>query len=310
MEPANRAAESPPAYAQTYAKHPLAARLLHWANLIVIAVLVWTAFLLLSGSPELSWSHWLSPGVYAALHLNDRNDEGRVWHVLFSFLMIAVGALYGLYLMRSGRWKDLVPNAASWKDAYLVVLHDVGGKTHRSALAKYNGAQRIAYCAVVLLGLGEVITGLPIYFKDWTGYANILGGQTAIRFEHFILMLGILAFVVVHLIQVARAGWNNFRAMIIGLEVVYAKNDNRTDIARAQPESENLAPLAPAIEIEADIRERSRRGFLCAAVVGAVVLFAGLFAHEQSGAPDRVPSWLNWARDVESSPNESTDAQR
>ncbi len=172
-----------------YRKHSLATRILHWANFIVIAVLLWTAFLLLSGTPELPYSHWLSPGFYAALHLDNRNDEGRVWHVLFSFLMIAIGVFYVAYLAGSGRWKTFVPNAASWKDAYLVVLNDLGVRRHTPSHVKYNGAQRIAYTGVVLLGLGEVVTGLPIYLKNWTGFANLLGGQDAIRAEHFAFML-------------------------------------------------------------------------------------------------------------------------
>lgn len=189
--------------AQIYHKHSLTTRMLHWTNFVVIAVLMWTALLLLSGTPELSYSYWLSPGFYAALHLDNRNDEGRVWHVLFSFIMIAVGVIYVAYLSVSGRWKTFLPNAASWQDAYLVVLNDLGLRRHVPALQKYNGAQRIAYTGVVLLGVGEVVTGLPIYFKDWTGIANVLGGQDAIRAEHFAFMLGILAFVAIHLVQVA-----------------------------------------------------------------------------------------------------------
>ena len=310
MESTPAVHKSPSALAQTYAKHPFASRILHWANLVVVAMLVWTALLLLSGSPELSWSHWLSPSVYATLHLNDRNAEGRVWHVFFSFAMIAVGALYAAYLVRSGQWRYIVPDGASWKDAYHVLVHDVGGKMHRSALVKYNGAQRIAYSFVILLGLGEVITGLPIYFKDWTTYASALGGQTAIRFEHFVLMLGILAFVVVHVAQVARAGWNNFRSMIIGLEVVYPKDDQRAKIILAQPDPANLGQPALLHHVEAAVRERSRQGYIWMAVLVAAVLCCGWFAHTQSSAPDRVPAWLNWARDVESNPTEVDSGTR
>jgi len=130
-----------------YRKHTLATRALHWANFIVIAALFWTAFLLLSGTPELSYSHWFSPGFYAALHLDKRNDEGRVWHVLFSFLMIAIGAIYVAYLAASGRWKTFLPNAASWKDAYLVVLNDLGVRRHAPRLIKYNGAHALHIAA-------------------------------------------------------------------------------------------------------------------------------------------------------------------
>ena len=286
-----------------YRKHSLATRVLHWANFIVIAVLLWTAFLLLSGTPELPYSHWLSPSFYAALHLDNRNDEGRVWHVLFSFFMIAIGVIYVAYLAASERWRTFVPNAASWKDAYLVVLNDLGLRRHTPSQMKYNGAQRIAYTAIVLLGLGEVVTGLPIYFKNWTGFANFLGGQGAIRAEHFAFMLGIIAFIVVHLIQVVRAGWNNFRSMVSGIEVVPGERDrdrsDRVTVEQAVPEPGLLSKPLPAPAVEATLRVKSRGGALTAAAVAvATAVFIG-FAHQQSAARAGVPTWLDWARDTQ-----------
>ena len=40
------------------------------------------------------------------------------------------------------------------------------------------------------------------------------------RFEHFWLTIGYVLFFLVHVVQVIRAGWNNFRAMTTGYEVV------------------------------------------------------------------------------------------
>ena len=45
------------------------------------------------------------------------------------------------------------------------------------------------------------------------------GRIPAARLEHFVLTLGYVAFFVIHITQVVRAGWNNFRAMVIGVEV-------------------------------------------------------------------------------------------
>jgi hypothetical protein len=47
----------------------------------------------------------------------------------------------------------------------------------------------------------------------------MLGGYPMARLEHFALTIGYVAFFVIHIAQVARAGWNNFRAMVIGIEV-------------------------------------------------------------------------------------------
>jgi thiosulfate reductase cytochrome b subunit len=68
--------------------------------------------------------------------------------------------------------------------------------------------------------IGSVVTGVAIYKPvQMNLLVTILGGYKAARFEHFILMAGISIFIVIHLIQVARAGWNNFRAMVAGYEV-------------------------------------------------------------------------------------------
>jgi thiosulfate reductase cytochrome b subunit len=49
---------------------------------------------------------------------------------------------------------------------------------------------------------------------------TLLGGYKAARIEHFLLTLGYVAFFVVHIAQVIRAGWNNMRSMITGYEIV------------------------------------------------------------------------------------------
>ena len=48
---------------------------------------------------------------------------------------------------------------------------------------------------------------------------NLLGGYEWARWEHFWLAVGYVLFFVIHVMQVARAGWNNFRAMVTGYEI-------------------------------------------------------------------------------------------
>jgi thiosulfate reductase cytochrome b subunit len=46
----------------------------------------------------------------------------------------------------------------------------------------------------------------------------LFGGYQMSRFFHFWITVGYLLFFVVHIAQVIRAGWNNFRSMVIGYE--------------------------------------------------------------------------------------------
>jgi thiosulfate reductase cytochrome b subunit len=71
------------------------------------------------------------------------------------------------------------------------------------------------------MGAGSLITGLAVYKPvQFAWLARLLGGYPAARFEHFWLAIGYVAFFVVHVGQVVRTGWNNFRAMVTGYEAV------------------------------------------------------------------------------------------
>jgi len=48
---------------------------------------------------------------------------------------------------------------------------------------------------------------------------TLCGGYAGARIVHFALTIGYCLFFVIHIIQVALAGWNNFRGMVAGFEV-------------------------------------------------------------------------------------------
>jgi thiosulfate reductase cytochrome b subunit len=71
------------------------------------------------------------------------------------------------------------------------------------------------------MGAGSLVTGLAIYKPVQLAWLTaLLGGYQWARWEHFWLTIGYVLFFVIHIVQVARAGWNNFRAMIAGYEIV------------------------------------------------------------------------------------------
>jgi thiosulfate reductase cytochrome b subunit len=85
---------------------------------------------------------------------------------------------------------------------------------------RYNAAQRISYSAIVVMGGFSLLTGLAIYKPaqlHWLTAA--FGGYEWARFEHFWLTMGYVAFFVIHIGQVIRAGWPNFRSMLTGYDL-------------------------------------------------------------------------------------------
>lgn len=162
---------------------------------------------------------------YDALSIPHRLSEGMAFHFLFMWFFTLNGIFYVLYTAISGEWRQLLPNKHSFKEAWLVLLHDLHIRKTAPPQNKYNAAQRIAYTAIIVMGLGSVITGLAIYKPVQFNFITWLcGGYNFARILHFVLTVGYVLFFVVHIVQVILAGWRNFSSVITGFEVVTETN--------------------------------------------------------------------------------------
>jgi len=213
---------------QIIKKHPLAIRWFHWVNFPVLAVMIWSGLLIywandvyavkIAGKEIIKF---FPQSFYEALNLPLRLAEGMDFHFVFMWLFFLNGIFYVLYTGISGEWKYLLPNKNSFRESWQVLLHDLRIRKTAPLAKKYNGAQRIAYTAIILMGIGSVVTGIAIYKPVQFGWLCALcGGYEAARVEHFILTIGYCLFFLVHIAQVIRAGWNNFRGIVTGFEVV------------------------------------------------------------------------------------------
>lgn len=226
-------------------KHPLAIRWFHWVNFPLLSLMVWSGLLIYWASSVYS----IRVGGYTlfkffpqsfneALGISFRLAEGMAWHFFLMWFFAANGLLYVLYTIFSGEWRYLVPNRRSFRETIQVTLHDLHLSKYKPPQTKYNGAQRIAYTAVVLMGGGSLLTGLAIYKPvQFAWLTASLGGYEWARWEHFWLTIGYVLFFVIHVAQVVRAGWNNFRSMVTGFEVVTVEDD----AARHVPAQEEAA---------------------------------------------------------------------
>ena len=146
------------------------------------------------------------------------------WHFAIMWLLAINGFCYVVYTFVSGEWRHLVPNSRSFREAWMVVLHDLHLSKVEPPPRKFNGAQQLAYTGVILMGAGSLITGLAIYKPTQLAWlTSLLGGYAWARWIHFWLTMGYVAFFLIHISQVIRAGWNNFRAMVTGCEVTSSK---------------------------------------------------------------------------------------
>lgn len=147
----------------------------------------------------------------------------RHWHLFFAWLFVINGVAYVLYTIFSRHLvRDLVPTRLELRRIgrsiidHLKLKHPTG-----DAATRYNVLQSLTYL-VVIFGLLPlvVICGLalsPRLNTVVTGWVDLLGGRQSARSLHFLAALGLVLFVVVHVVEVVLAGvWNEMRSMITG----------------------------------------------------------------------------------------------
>ena len=217
-------------------KHPLAIRWMHWINFPVLFIMIWSGLLIYWNDSDNAYQHphaiyrigiakltifrffpaWFWKAINAPYHVT----QGLGHHFFFMWIFAANGIAYVIFLAVSGEWRFLIPQRRSLRDAIQVTLVDLHLRKGLPSQTKYNGAQRIAYTAVILMGFGMLVTGLAIYKPTQTHWLTaLLGGYEMARWEHFWITMGFIGFFVIHVVQVILAGWNNFRSMVSGLEV-------------------------------------------------------------------------------------------
>jgi thiosulfate reductase cytochrome b subunit len=209
-------------------KHPLAIRWCHWVNFPLLALMIWSGLWIYwandvyrFGLGSVTLFRFFPEGFYNAFGVSHQLAKGMAWHFFFMWFFAINGMVYVAYTILSGEWRYLVPTRQSFREAILVALHDVGLWTGKLPERKFNGAQQIAYTSIILMGLGSLVTGIAIYKPtQFAWLTGLLGGYMAARFEHFLLAIGYVFFFLIHIAQVVRAGWNNFRAMVSGCELV------------------------------------------------------------------------------------------
>ena len=208
-------------------KHRFATRWAHWVNFPVLSVMIASGALIYwaydpyrVGFGSTTLFHFFPDWFYNLTGMGGHLALGMAIHFAFAWLFALNGIAYVIYTAVSGEWRELLPERKSFREALDVMKHDLGFNVPMPPQGRYNAAQRITYSAIILMGAMSLITGLAIYKPaqlHWLTAA--VGGYEWARFEHFWLTLGYVGFFGIHIAQVIRSGWANFRSMLTGYDL-------------------------------------------------------------------------------------------
>jgi thiosulfate reductase cytochrome b subunit len=172
--------------------HPSVVRFAHWLNAVAIAVMVMSGWGIYNASPLFAFHFppWATLGGWLG--------GAIAWHLAMLWVLVTNAAIYVAYGVLSGRFvRMLLPLTPRlvWHDLVsalsLRLSHSAG---------TYNAVQRLAYVGVLMLGAVAVLSGLALWKPvQLQTLAALLGGYEVARRIHFLVMAGIVSFVVLHL---------------------------------------------------------------------------------------------------------------
>ena len=149
--------------------------------------------------------------------------EGRRWHFFFAWIFAINGAVYLLAHLFSGHFRrDILPKPRELRPSHL--MHDIRQHLRGRFSAPeggYNVLQKLSYVVVIFVLLpGMVLTGLTMSPGLNAGFSFLLdlfGGRPTARTIHFICAIGLVAFIVIHVLMVLLSGpIRQMRGMITG----------------------------------------------------------------------------------------------
>lgn len=174
--------------------HPLPVRLMHWTNAVAMIVMITSGWGIYNDSVIINGLHFSS-----YLRLGSWAPQSLLWHFAGMWLLALNGLCYLVYGTVTGRLRDrLLP--IRLHDLVKTVRETLHFQIDHSDLTTYNAVQKLLYVIVIVAGVSQVISGLaiwkPVQFSELTA---VLGGFQGARLVHFMGMVIIVGFLVVHI---------------------------------------------------------------------------------------------------------------
>src|SRR5215475_9451952 len=215
---------------ETRPRHSAMVRVTHWTVVLSVVGLLVTGIGILISHPRLYWGETGSVGTESLVDLPIPFTIGpsvwnRPFHFLFAWMLVLTGVVYVAagFLTQHLR-DDLLPATTDLRMSHVMRViseHVRWQRRGTNDAASYNVVQRLTYLVVVFVLFPAIIwTGLAMSFGVTSVFpmlATALGGHQSARTLHFVCVVLLLFFVVVHILMIYLAGfWRSVRAMITG----------------------------------------------------------------------------------------------
>lgn len=221
-----RAAPPPPpaAPAPAVRRHHWIVRLTHWGTAIVLAGMIASGLQIYQayarfgnrGAPSYP-NPFEGVRFDPAIRLGGWLAGGLNWHFALMWPLILFGLLYAAYLVGSGEWRSLLFRPKDIPGAIEMTKYYLRLRKEHPPQGKHNPLQKLAYTAVVLLGVLALLTGLAIYKPTQFPWLTALfGGFQAARYWHFWIVWIFVGFSVTHVLLVFLVDPASLRAMLTG----------------------------------------------------------------------------------------------
>jgi thiosulfate reductase cytochrome b subunit len=221
--------------------HSYSVRICHWINVIACGYLLVSGVHILLDFPELYWGNTGYRGYPAIFKLSDwglsweeagkLGDRrwGRNYHVTFAWVFLINGLVYVAWNFYTTHFRTrMLPARAELTMAHLRTdLRDhLRGRSRRQTSSRsYGTLQKTSYLLLIFVFVPfMILTGVaqsPGYTAAMPVLLDMFGGRQSARTLHTIATVVLVLFVVVHLLEIAAAGFvTRVRSMITGKESI------------------------------------------------------------------------------------------
>jgi thiosulfate reductase cytochrome b subunit len=183
---------------------------MHWVNALAMIVMITSGWGIYDDNVIIGGLHFSQ-----TFRLGDWAAESLLWHFAGMWCLAINGLIYLLYGLLTGRFRErFFPIKVA--DVVRTVRETLRFQIAHEDITHYNAVQKLLYIVVIIAGISQVVTGLAIWKPiQFSGLVSLMGGFQSARLIHFLGMVVIVGFLVVHVVLallVPRTLW----AMIAG----------------------------------------------------------------------------------------------